>query len=232
MSGNFLIAHYFLWTYPKNSKQTASRFQICDKYTRGEHLWKWIAKIAALKEKKIVWDRDLDAANTAIFCVSIDGTDFRVWEKKHPLLNQDRTQYSKKFAHGALKYEIAMSVFKPKCVWISEQYRGGEHDMTIFRQQLKHKIKPWKKAIADRGYQTSREDEKMLSQPNHRDSKELNKFKSRARLRHETFNGRLKKFEALQNTFRHGAEKHKLVMEAVCVTVQYQMDNGSSVFDV
>ena len=52
----FLVAHFFLWTYPKNSGLIVSRFQICDKYSRGEHLWKWIRKIAALKALKIVWD--------------------------------------------------------------------------------------------------------------------------------------------------------------------------------
>ena len=229
----FFIAHYFLWTYPKNSRILASRFKCCEKYARGEHLWRWIAKIAALKEKKIVWDADMDASNTAIFALSLDGTDFRVWEKKHPFLNQDRQHCSKQFKHGALKYEVAMSVFKPRVVWIYGPHRGGEHDMTIFRKRLKQKIKPGKKAIADRGYITSREDEQMLSLPNPMyDSKELNNFKSRARLRHETFNGRLKNYEILQHTFRHGEKKHKLVFEALCVTVQYQMENGSPVFEV
>ena len=82
------------------------------------------------------------------------------------------------------------------------------------------------------GYKTSRPDEKMLALPNHRDSKDLYNFKSRARLRQETFNGRLKFFDVLNQTFRHGFDKHKLAMEAVCVIVQYQMDNGRPIFDV
>jgi hypothetical protein len=57
------------------------------------------------------------------------------------------------------------------------------------------------------------------------------KFKSRARARHESFNGRLKFFDILQNTFRHGEARHKIAFEAVCVIVQYQMDNGSPLFD-
>ena len=40
----FMIAHYFLWTYPKNAKILASRFGICEKYARGEDLWRWIKK--------------------------------------------------------------------------------------------------------------------------------------------------------------------------------------------
>jgi hypothetical protein len=61
---------------------------------------------------------------------------------------------------------------------------------------------------------------------------ELYRFKSRARLRHETFNGRIKHFASLRDTFRHGEEKHRLAFEAICVTVQYQMENGKPLYDV
>jgi hypothetical protein len=228
----FMVAHFFLWTYPKNSKILASRFKIYEGYCRRAPLWKWVGKISALKAKKIVWDPSLDSTNTEIFVVSIDGTDFRMWEKKHSTLPVDRGQMSHKFNHGAVKYEVAMSIFKPKCVWISGPHRGGKHDMTIFREGLKQKIKPGGLGIVDRGYATSQLDERMLSQPNAMDSKELNNFKSRARLRQETFNGRLNFFNILSQTFRHGIDKHKLVFEAVCVTVQYQMDNGRPILDV
>jgi hypothetical protein len=88
-----------------------------------------------------------------------------------------------------------------------------------------------KLTLADRGYQTGKEDEKgLLSLPNTMGSKELENFKSRGRLRHETFNGRLKFFSSLAVPFRHGYDKHKLVFEAVVVIVQYQMDNGSPIF--
>ena len=36
----YLAAHYFLWEYPKNASSLASRFQICERYARGEPLWK------------------------------------------------------------------------------------------------------------------------------------------------------------------------------------------------
>ena len=118
------------------------------------------------------------------------------------------------------------------CFWISGPHPGGKHDLAIFREGLKDKIRPGKLVIADRGYKTSMADEKMLSTPEELDSPALNNFKSRARLRHETFNGRLKKFQCLSETFRHGPAKHKLAFEAVCVIAQYQMDNGSQIFAV
>jgi hypothetical protein len=228
----FLVAHYFLWVYPKNSRILAAQFGISEKSSRGAPMWKWVGKIAAMKEKKIVWNPRLDSPESEIFIITVDGTDFRVHEKMHPTLPIDRTQYSMKYHHGALKYEIGMAVFSPQCVWISGPHRGGKHDLAIFREGLKHKIAPGKRVIADRGYITSKADEKMLSPPDDMDSKALYNFKSRARLRHETFNGRLKNFQCLKETFRHDLEKHKMTFEAVCVIVQYQMDHGSEIYAV
>jgi DDE superfamily endonuclease len=228
----YLAAHYFLWTYPKNASLLASHFSICERNARGEPLWQWIRKIAAMKDEKIVWDERLDSPLSERFIITVDGTDFRVWEQQHPTLPIDRSMYSIKFNHGAYKYEIALSIFFPKCVWIYGPHRGGKHDLTIFREQLKGKIAQGKLVIADRGYQTSKADEQMLSTPDITDDPELYNFKSRARLRQETFNGRLKFFHCLSDTFRHGIDKHKVAFEAVVVLVQYQMDNGSEIFAV
>ena len=43
---------------------------------------------------------------------------------------------------------------------------------------------------------------------------------------HENFHHRIKSFEALNTPFRHGVVKHKVVFEAVCVVMQYDMENG------
>jgi hypothetical protein len=150
----------------------------------------------------------------------------------HPTLPIDRKQCSHKFNHAAIKYEIALSVFEPKCVWISGPHWGAKHDITIFREGFKDKVKDGKKIIVDRGYTSNKPDERILSQPSALDSKELSNFKSWARLRQETFNGRLKYFNALAQTFLHTKPQHGLVLEAVRVIVQYQMDNGRPIFDV
>jgi hypothetical protein len=62
----FMITHFWLWTYPKNSNLMASWFKSCKRYLRGEPFRKWIKRIAALKAKKIVWDASLDDTNTAV----------------------------------------------------------------------------------------------------------------------------------------------------------------------
>jgi hypothetical protein len=228
-----LIAHHFLWAYPKNSKLLASLFHICDRNIRGEPLWRWVRMIAALKTKKIVWDESLDDPSSQVFIVSVDGTDFKVWEKKHPLFTIDKGQYSHKYNHGALKYEIAIDVYRSKVVWISgPPHRGGKADKTIFEEALKGKIQPGKKVITDRVYgsKATPEDHAKLALPNPMDDQVLANFKSRARCRHETFNGRLKFFHALSDTYHHSSENHVHVFEAICVIVQYQMDNGGELF--
>ena len=232
----FLIAHHFLWVYPKNAKVLGSRFDICEKYASGDHLWRWIKKIAALKAKKIVWPAHFNSQQTETFAVTVDGTDFRIWETKHPTLPKDKKIYSKKFNHGAVKYEIVLSVYQSKCVMISRQFKGATHDIEMTRVEggLKTKMNatPGKLAIADRGYVTDKIDERFYSTPNGLDPPELQNFKSRGRLRHETFNGRLKKYGSLEQTFKHGIKKHQYALEAICVTVQYQMDNGSALYAV
>jgi hypothetical protein len=111
--------------------------------------------------------------------------------------------------------------------------RGGLKEKL---QALNVKIRNFRRiklTIADRGYRSKKADEKnLLPVPNLMGSKEeLERFKSRARLCQETFNGRLKLFGSLSaQMFRHGFDKHKFVFEAVVVTVQYQMDSGSPIF--
>ena len=90
-----------------------------------------------------------------------------------------------------------------------------------------------KLAIVDRGFRSKHKAERDCgAYPDFMDDKDLYSFKSRGRCRQETFNRRLTHFEALSKTFRHGHEKHRLVFEAIIVTVQYQMDNGKKLFDI
>ena len=229
----FFVAMYWLWTYPRSAELTAAAFGM--KSTRncqGKPLWTWIGYIAGLVEKKVVWSAALDDPNTAIFAITVDGADFRTWEPKHPTLPVDRKFCSHKYKHGAVRYEIALSIFTNKCVWVSDPYPAGVHDMTIFRSGLKKKVKHHKLVVADRGYQTSELDERFMSTPNAMDSKAVAKFKSQARCRQESFNGRLKNFACLRDTYRHDLHMHKRVLQAVVVIVQTQMDFGASLFEV
>ena len=165
--------------------------------------------------------------------ISIDGTDCHIWEPKHPTLSQDQTYWSHKFNKAALRYEIGISVYKSKCMWINGPFKCGmQQDLPNFKSALKDKIAPNKKAVSDRNYVSTEPGMHILATPNPMDSKELRRFKSRIHLHHETFNGRIKFFNCLALPFRHGIDKHKIAFEAVCVIVQYQMDNGAELYVV
>lgn len=229
----FMRAVYFLWVYPRSSKVMANSCSVGERQCRGHPLRLWVKRIAALKEKKIVWDPDIDHPGKEKFVMTVDGTDFKIHEKKHPTLPIDRKLCSHKFNHGALKYEIGFSVFKCKCVWINGPFKGGTHDMVIFRDKLLKKIPEGKLVIADGGYSSQVPSERArLSLPNTVDSPALKNFKSRARSRHESFNGRIAKFGCLNDTFKQSIGFHKDAFTAVCVMVQYQMDNGAELFSV
>jgi hypothetical protein len=108
----FLIVHHFIWAYPKNAQLLATSFGVCERQVQGENLWKWVRRIAALKGIKIVWPEDeYNNPHSQIFIISVDGTDFKVWERKHATMTIDSGQYSHKFNHGGLKYEIAIDVY-------------------------------------------------------------------------------------------------------------------------
>jgi hypothetical protein len=231
----FLSAHYWLWCGPKNASLVASRFGMCLDYCQGKQIWKWIGRCAILMEKKIVWDASLDAEDTEMFCISMDGVDFPMWERQHPLYPVDSKACSHKFKGCGAKYLIALSTFWSKCVFISGPFRGGMSDIDMTRESgLMDKLQQnGKVCIADRGFWSkSAEEKKHFALPDYMDSKELNNFKSRTRLRQETYNRRLKHFEALSKTFKHGFVKHGIALRAVATIVQYQMDNGSPIYCV
>lgn len=231
----FLAAQYWLWARPKNASMFASRFGLCKDYVQGKELWKWIDRIAGLAKKKIVWDESLDSSTTEVYAISADGVDFKLWERKHPDLPIDTKAMSHKFKSCGAKYIIALSVYRAKCVFIEGPFRGGHHDLDMFRDSgLMQKLKAsGKVCITDRGFKSKHGHErKHFAYPDKMNSKGLNNHKSRARLRQETFNRRLKHFEALSITFTNGFIKHGIALRAVAVIVQYQMDNGSPIFCV
>ena len=167
-----------------------------------------------------------------IFLITVDGVHCRLNEPKHPTKSKNPGFYSHKFHQAALDYELAVSIFENKLVWMNGPFPSGKHDINVFRERggLKEKIPPGKKVIGDNGY---RGEPGIISTPNNRhDTLEVRKFKSRARARHESFNARIKIFQCLNARFRHGIEKHQICFEAVCVICQYQLENGSPLFDV
>ena len=167
--------------------------------------------------------------NLEIFILSVDGVHCRVNEPR----GQPSTGWFSHKSNGpGLVYELAIALNESKLVWMKGPFKPGENsDLQIFRKEdgLKAMIPVGKKAIGDRGY---RGEQGKVSIRNPHDSAEVKAFKKRARARHETFNGRIKNFKVLEERFRHGVDKHQSVFEAVCVILQYEMENGHPLFDI
>jgi hypothetical protein len=225
----FMKAHNWVWDYPKNAETFGVRWNQCERNSRGAPVWDFIKKIAALKSTVIVWEADMDREDTAIFILTNDDVDFGIREPASDELNKDPAMCSQKINHAALKYEIAISLLTGLCVWTNGPFPASTNDKTIFDQGLSMKMKPGKLGIADGGFIGR---EQQLSITNIRDRPDVRMYKRRARMRHETFNGRLKCFGSLCQIFHHHKSTHSFVFDMVCVTVQYQLKCGSPLFVV
>ena len=220
----FFMTLYFLKSYP-TEHNLATFFGVDEKTVRR---WTnfYILKIQALKWETIIWNLDDSDKD---FIISIDGIHCSIEEPKHATKTLDPKYYSHKTNKAGLAYEIALSLYEPKLVSIQGPFPAATSDLSIFQNGIMRLIPAGKKVIADQGYNG---EPHVVSTRNFLDSKQIREFKSRARARHETFNGRLKAFCILKNFFRHKLEKHGPVFEAICVIVQYQLDHGGKLFDV
>jgi len=129
---------------------------------------------------QIVWPAEWSANgdDTPCFIVTVDGMHCQIQEPHHPMQSKNPVFYSHKSNQAGIMYEIAVSVFQNKLIWIKGPFPASKHDITIFRQKgLKNKIPQGKKAIADRGYCG---EPALISTPNFFDPPDLRKFKSRA----------------------------------------------------
>jgi len=251
----FLMTIFYLKNYD-TYEVVASRFGRDEGFVR-DYCWYYIERIAALLPAVIYWPEewnDGDGEDLPTFLISVDGTHCQIQEPMHPMWSKNPQYYSHKFQKAALNYEVAISIYENRVVWINGPFPGATHDITgeyskachlhfqeahlisfhhifaVFAQGLSNMIPKGKLAVADRGY-NSKELAQFTSTPNLFDDPEVKKFKSRCRSRQETFNARLKNFAVLDNRFRHGEVKHKIAFEAVCIICQLQLDNGSPLFE-
>lgn len=202
--------------------------------TASKILWPYTHAIQALMPKKIKWMDQWNDPNhvSEIFIVSVDGVHCTIQE---PRQMPSSTWFSHKTHGPALSYEIAIAIQHNQVVHINGPFPAGIPDITIFRKEggLKSKIPDGKYGTADRGYIG----EPKLRTPNSRDTQLAKDFKKRSQARHETFNARLKNFKILSTRFRHRHtphgkqpvtchDNHRSAFEAVCVLLQFDMENG------
>ena len=171
-----------------------------------------------------------------IFVITVDGVHCPTEEPTHANFSNNKKFYSHKFHTAALDYELGTSIFTQHCVWVASPHPAGTNDITVFRVGLKQKMEEARalrgvdyRVIADRGHRGERG---FISTPSSFDSEMVRCFKGRALSRHESFNGRLKNFDCLQEHFRHSVQKHKICFLAGVVIVQISLENGFPLFEV
>jgi hypothetical protein len=234
---NFKLKYFFMalnWLVTQANEHLRAGIWKVDEVTAREKTWLFVHAIYALEAEKIGYPFDENDDGT-IFVLTVDGVHAPIEE---PRTNPNSNWCSHKFKGAGLAYELGIAVHEPKLVWINGPFRAGETDMEIFRKPngLQSKLLPGQMAIGDRGY----EGVPGISWSNKEDDYETYTYKKRARARHETFNARIKRFEVLSKKFRsyhdHSGEtvhdRHRAVFVAVCVVVQYDMENGHPLFEV
>ena len=218
----------------------AGRWGYCEDNIRCK-VKEYVRRIQFLKHKKIVFG---GFDENEVFIVSVDGVNFRTQEFR---LDPSSKWYDHKTKSAGLTYELALAIRRQALVWINGPFpAGAKNDGSIFRGGTKKmKIDEWDKsslyfkmppntrAVADSGYAGV----SKVTTTHQKHSKSLKKFLTRAKQRQESFHTRLKSFHILEDRFRHGTstknkmDLHKMCVEAVCVIVQYDIENGNPIFE-
>ena len=220
---------HFLYRYPKEIERETTWNNVCHMDKLRTEGWYYIDKIRALLALKAGWPADNFGDDTWV--MSVDGVHFVTYEPNHDQFPKDSSYFSYKHHAAGFNYEIGISLYESKLVWFNGPFKAGDfNDIKMFTDGgLKDKLQSLKKmVIADHGYSGY---PTLVSTSNSQDSKEVSKFKVRARQRHEKYNGKLKEFECLDSRFRHTG-KLQACFEAVNVIVAYKMEMGEPLFDI
>lgn len=174
---------------------------------------------------KILW-RNRCRQDTYQRCmVTIDGIDCQI-EEPIPF---SRKWYSHKFSGPGVRYELGVSINTGDIVSLHGPFPCGAYpDISIFRLGLKRMLGPGEKVIADRGYRGDTKTCTPLDSRNQQHSIAM----GRARARHETINGRLKKWNCIKNVYRHHLDKHYLIFTSIAIIEQISISNGRAPFQI
>ena len=163
--------------------------------------------------------------------MSIDGTDFRIYQKG-PARKGDAFAAFKYKGKSALRYEVGVSILEGDLIWIEGPYPAGKYnDITIFRNCLLHCLGPSERVVADKGYVG--EAPRFVKCPNsktlRRDHRRMMHLVSG---RHETINNRFKFWGILKQVYRHNIIRHGSVVRAIGVITQLGINNGERLYNV
>jgi hypothetical protein len=223
---HFLMALHHLKRYPTELEREGP-WDISP-FKGREWVRFFLLRLQALKYVKIVWPEDW---GDDTWVLTVDGTHVWIEEPSHPEWSQDSKYFSHKFGKAGINYELGIAIATSRLVWLNGPFKAGRNDISIFKDHgLKEKLLGCgKMAIGDKGYSGHTD---SVSYFNRFDTRPVQKFKSRALKRHETFNNMTKRYRILRGPFRHGVQNFAMAFEAVCVLCQYQIEYDEPLFDV
>ncbi len=205
------------------------------------------SRLQHLKSKKIQFG-PFDSKRTylgTVDCVHCETNEFRT--------DPNSKWYSHKHNGAGVSYEVVVDLCEDKILWTAGPKPASTHDITFFcggtqvsknrhkneatwdENALYFQIPKGKKLIGDSGYKG---EPSKISATVDEHSAEVKEFFARAKSRQETINTRLKSFTVLSGRFCHGkgAENklrvHQTCFEAICVLVQYDMENGHPLMEI
>ena len=161
----------------------------------------------------------------------IDGTDFRILQKGAVSKGNPFASFKYK-GKSALRYEIGLDILEGNLIWIRGPYPAGKYnDLTIFRDCLVHKLEPYERVVADKGYVGDAP--QFVKCPNSRTlRREHKKMTRQVSARHETINTRFKFWGILKQVYRHNIEDHGDVVYALGVIIQLSVEHGEQLYRV
>ena len=174
---------------------------------------------------QIKWENRYHGDNGSACRISVDGTDFRILEPS-PF---DAKWYSHKFKGAGLRYEIGISIQGGDIVWCNGPFPCGTwSDLKIAKSELHGMLDQDERYIADRGYRNGG----VGSWTPDEGPARFDEMKAAVRARHETVNGRFKRWAILNNVYRHDIDKHEKVMWAVLMLTQAKFDMHKRLYKV
>jgi DDE superfamily endonuclease len=157
--------------------------------------------------------------------ITVDGTDCPIQEPT-PF---NPGWYSHKFKGPGVRYEVGVCIRTGWIVWVNGPFPCGRWpDINIFRNNLVFKLGLGEMVLADGGYRDGRV---FCDTPNGFNTPEQY-VKSVARARHETVNGRFKRFEVLNAPYRHDLRTHGWCFRAIANITQIKIQTVEPVFQV
>jgi len=192
-------------------------------------------KIQSFKERLIIFDPNL-FDDDEINWITVDCVNFTTHEFRQ---NPSTGWYDHKSNSSGLKYEFALPIRHPHCIWIRGPFEPGKnHDKTVFcggkeavplekrdRDALYFRLPDGKRGFGDSAY----EGIDKITIKRDGQTKEVRRFIDRALNRQETYHWRLEGYDILKQRFRHGKstanrmELHKMAVEMVAVIVHYDL---------